>query len=123
MNIATFQKRATMWIQNCFGDNVADSLEERNFRFLEESLELVQAGGFTKERVQTVVDYVFNRPVGQTTQEIGGVMITLAALCRVHGADMWECGEEDLAQATIKTEKIRIKWGTKPPTIRGVDRL
>lgn len=123
MSIATFQKRATVWIQNCFGDKVADSLEERNFRFLEESLELVQAGGFTKDQVQTVVNYVFNRPVGQTTQEIGGVMITLAALCRVHGADMWECGEEDLANATAKTDKIRIKWGTKPPTIRGVNSL
>lgn len=115
----TFQKRATVWIQDCFGDAIADSIQERNLRFLEEALELVQAGNMSKEDAHKLVDYVFSRPLGETNQEIGGVMITLAALSRVHGTNMLDCGEEDLAMARINTDKIRNKWETKPKYIRG----
>jgi hypothetical protein len=122
-NIETFQERAASWVKSCFGDEVADSLLERNFRFLEEALELVQAGGFSKYQALALVDYVFNRPIGEPTQEIGGAMITLAALSRIHETSMWVCGEEDLANATIKSDKIRVKWGTKPRNIRGVESI
>jgi NTP pyrophosphatase (non-canonical NTP hydrolase) len=118
---SSFQQRASNWIHTCFGKPIATDITERNFRFLEEALELVQASGFTIEQVSRLVTYTYNRPVGQLYQEVGGVMITLAALCSAHGINMEKAGETDLKNAIEKTEKIRVKWGTKPDYIRGKD--
>jgi NTP pyrophosphatase (non-canonical NTP hydrolase) len=57
-----------------------ESLENRSQRFFEEATELVQVTGLTREQCHELVDYVYNRPVGQLHQEIGGVMVCLAAL-------------------------------------------
>jgi hypothetical protein len=58
-----------------------ESIENRSQRFFEEATELVQATGLTEEQCHTLVSYVFNRPVGWQPQEVGGVMVCLAALC------------------------------------------
>ncbi len=42
--------------------------------------ELVQAVGTSREDALRLVEYVYTRPVGELRQEIGGVMVTLAAL-------------------------------------------
>lgn len=54
--------------------------KERAYRFFEEAGELFQAMGMGREDAIKVVDYVYGRPVGEVSQEIGGVMITLLAL-------------------------------------------
>lgn len=77
----TFQNRVQPWMTSCFGKAVANDKMERCDRFLEEALELVQAIGYSPERGHALVDYVFNRDTGQPHQEVGGVMVTLAALC------------------------------------------
>jgi len=41
----TFQERVKPWMLECFGEAIFLDSEERNFRFLEESLELMQACG------------------------------------------------------------------------------
>lgn len=74
-----FQRDVRKWVLKCFGQKIADDMVERSFRFLEEALELVQSVGCTKEQSLALVDYVYNRPVGDTRQEIGGVMVTLHA--------------------------------------------
>lgn len=77
-----FQDRVLRWCLECFGPRVANDRRERADRFIEESLELAQTvEGFTKERALALVEYVFNRPKGEARQEVGGVMVTLAALC------------------------------------------
>jgi NTP pyrophosphatase (non-canonical NTP hydrolase) len=98
----------------CFGAQISGDGAERNHRFLEESLELVQAGNCTRDDAHLLVDYVFNRDVGEQQQEVGGVMVTLAALCLAYGIDMHEAGETELARVWTKVEQIRAKQAGKP---------
>jgi NTP pyrophosphatase (non-canonical NTP hydrolase) len=81
--------------------------QQRIMRFLEEALELAQALGMTEAECQRVARYVFSRPIGQPGQEVGGVMVTLAALCHKTGIDMQ--GEADREAARIDTSEMRLK--------------
>lgn len=108
------QDRVEDWIIDCFGRTVAHDRTERNHRFLEESLELVQACGTTAGDAHAIVDYVYGRPVGEKEQECGGVLLTLAALCSAHGIDMNRCGEGELARVWVKFYQIRSKQAAKP---------
>ena len=98
----------------CFGPEIAADIQERNHRFLEEALELVQACGATASEAHQLVDYVYGRPVGDKHQEIGGVMVTLAALCLAQGQNMHAAGETELARIWTKVEQIRAKQAAKP---------
>ncbi|MFX5747833.1 hypothetical protein ABTE19_23195, partial [Acinetobacter baumannii] len=73
-------------------------LPERNHRFFEEATELVQSTGMTQSEAHQLVDYVYGRPVGEPVQEVGGVMVTLAALCLAAKMDMHAAGETELAR-------------------------
>lgn len=110
----TFQELVHPWLMTCFGAVIASDREERNHRFLEESLELVQALGCTAHEAHQLVDYVFGRPVGEPEQETGGVMVTLAALCLANGIDMHTAGWLELARVWSKVEQIREKQAAKP---------
>jgi len=110
----TFQGRVQQWMLKCFGAEISADKAERNHRFLEEALELVQATGCTADEAHQLVDYVYGRPVGEPVQEVGGVMITLAALCLAHGLSMHDSGEAELARIWTKIEQIRAKQATKP---------
>lgn len=110
----TLQQRVQPWLMACFGPAIAADKTERNHRFLEEALELVQACGCTQSEAHQLVDYVFGRPVGERGQEVGGVMITLAALCLAQGLDMHAEGETELARIWTMVEKIRAKQAAKP---------
>ena len=111
-----FQQRVQPWLLECFGAEIAADRVERNHRFLEESLELVQSLGCTASEAHQLVDYVFCRPVGDPPQEAGGVMVTLAALCLASGLDMHDAGEVELARISAPelVAKIRAKQAAKP---------
>ena len=98
----------------CFGQKISLDKCERNHRFIEEALELVQACGCSKKDVLMLVDYVYDRPVGEIKQEAGGAMITLAALCIANGIDMYICGFIELQRIWGKIDQIRAKQATKP---------
>ncbi len=111
---ATYQKRVVKWLLVCFGVEIAHNTVERSHRFVEEALELVQACGATASECHQLVDYVFGRSVGEKEQEIGGVMVTLAALCFAQDLDMdWE-GEKELRRVWEKIDQIRAKQAAKP---------
>jgi hypothetical protein len=109
-----YQSRVLEWMLSCFGAEISDDKIERNHRFLEESLELVQSTGCTRSEAHQLVDYVFDRPVGETFQEVGGVMVTLAALCLANRLDMDIAGETELSRIWTKVEQIRAKQAAKP---------
>lgn len=109
-----FQQRVQPWMMTCFGAEIAADRIERNHRFLEEALELVQSCGCTANEAHQLVDYVYGRPVGEPVQEVGGVMVTLAALCLANGLDMHQAGEAELARIWTKVEAIRAKQAAKP---------
>ncbi|WP_230382658.1 hypothetical protein [Pseudomonas putida] len=110
----SFQARVQPWLMQCFGEMIAGDREERNHRFLEEALELVQALGATAAEAHQLVDYVFGRAVGEPGQEVGGVMVTLAALCLANGLDMHQLAETELTRIWTKVDAIRAKQASKP---------
>jgi hypothetical protein len=109
-----FQNRVQPWLLECFGQAIASDSKERNHRYLEEALELVQACGCTQSEAHQLVDYVYGRDVGEKHQEVGGVTVTLAALCLAQQLDMHACGETELARVWTKVEQIRAKQAAKP---------
>ncbi len=109
-----FQRRLYDWMLHCFGTVITFDKTERNHRFLEESLETVQSLNCTREEAHQLVDYVYNRPIGNPKQEVGGAFVTLAALCIANGFNMEELGETELARIWTKVQTIRSKQATKP---------
>jgi hypothetical protein len=101
-------------VRNCFGDEIAVDKAERIHRFLEESMELAQSLGCTREEAHQLVDYVFGRPKGNPHQKIGGVMLTLAALANAAGLNMRKAGGDELARVWTKIDVIRAKQAAKP---------
>lgn len=113
-NFGSLQERIALWAIACFREEIARNKPERNHRLLEESLELVQSTGCTAAEAHLLVEYVFNRPVGNPPQEVGGVVITLAALCFVQDIDMESAAETELTRIWGAIEKIRAKQKAKP---------
>ena len=95
---------------SCFGVPLQEIKQERVYRFLEESIELSQALGCSEEDAVRLVRYVFSRPVGDPAQEVGGVMLTTAALCSAHNLDMEKSAEDELLRVWENIDKIRSKW-------------
>lgn len=116
--MSDFQLRVANWMMATFTMEETRGTEERNRRFLEESLELVQSLGCTQQEAHVLVEYVFNRPKGDTKQELGGVLITLSALCNaVDITDMLNWGEWELRRCWQNIETIRNKQADKPKSI------
>lgn len=111
-----YQARIQQWVLDAFGEWAMKDIEQRCQRFLEEALELVQANGMSQADVLALVEYVFNRPTGDANQEVGGVMVTLAALCAATGVDLLIEGEKEYARISQPEvmSKIRAKQATKP---------
>lgn len=109
-----FQHRVDPWLLACFGETIARDKTERSHRFLEESLEAVQAAGTTRSEAHQLVDYVFDRPPGELDQEVGGVEVTLAAFCLAFGINKTLAAETELTRCWTKVEKIRAKQQAKP---------
>jgi len=110
----SFQSRVWRWAKECFVTDDALSPEQRSFRFMEEALELTQAVGTSKEDVHRLVDHVYSRPVGEARQEVGGVMVTLAALCESKGIIMLAAAHNEIARCERRTAAIREKDRAKP---------
>lgn len=111
----SFQAGVAEWMGQCFLPLLYSNMTERGDRLLEEVLELLQAHGYDKTRVATLVDYVFGRPVGEPAQEVGGVMVTLAGYCWVAGLDMHANGQAELDRINQPDvmAKIRAKQEAK----------
>jgi len=110
----TFQQEIKEWCLACFGPEITADKIERNHRFLEEALELVQSCGCTISEAHQLVDYVFNRPVGDPFQESGGVSVTHAALCNANGIDMGDAAVSEAVRIWTKVDAIREKQANKP---------
>lgn len=115
-DVPPYQDRVATWMQDTFGPVIAADQKERNHRFLEEALELVQSLGCTEAEAFQLVAYVFNRPAGEPSQEVGGTMVTLAALCQAAGIQMYEAANIELHRVSEPDvqERIRAKQAAKP---------
>lgn len=114
MSITSFQERVESWLKACFPIADWSNRTERTHRFLEESLELAQANGCSRADALALVDYVYGRPIGAADLEVGGVMVTLAALCSASEINMDEAGDSELKRNWDRIETIRAKQAAKP---------
>lgn len=105
--------RCLSWLRIVFGNDT--DKEERALRFGEEALELIQSLGVTREQAADLVTQVFDKPVGETEQELGGVMVTLASLCAVAELDAEQAFETefDRCEQPETIEKIKNKHANK----------
>lgn len=113
-SIKRFQENVFTWIKSAFGEKLAYDRRQRNHRFLEESLELVQSTGCAREDAHLLVDYVFDREVGEPAQEAGGVFLTLCGLCEANQIDLQSAAAAELDRAWAKIAIIRQKQADKP---------
>lgn len=120
MNV--FQRKVRSWCVRVFGEAVTMHSGIRAYRFFEEATELVQAGGMSHEEAHKLVDYVYRRPVGEFTQEVGGTYVTLAAYCNAQGVDMLTEAMREFVrcQDPAVIAKIVAKQKTKPNPPAGV---
>lgn len=111
-----FQVTVGAWLERCFGPAIAHDRAERTHRFTEEALELAQATGCSKSEVLQLVDYVYSRPVGDVQQEVGGVTVTLAALCYARRFSLAEAAYAELHRIHQPSVMARIaaKQAAKP---------
>lgn len=115
MSIVWFQpERLKRWLKACFPGETID-IEERILRFGEESLELLQSEGVTREQALALVKQVFDKEPGDPYQELGGVTVTLAAYCAIKDADAGWAFETEMTRVEnpIIMAKIREKHLTK----------
>lgn len=75
------------WAVRCFGLDHCENLALRSQRTLEESAELSQALGLSRENAHKTIDAVYDRPVGEPQQEIGGILHTVGILCESMSLD------------------------------------
>ncbi len=105
---------ALEWLNRVWPSQIHDG-EERALRFAEESLELVQAEGVTREQAHALVDQVFDKPVGEIEQELGGTLVTLSAYMAVKGLDGVEAFSKEFGRCNEPAviDKIQAKHKMK----------
>lgn len=86
------QQIVEQWMMRCF-DQVADTRNpiERALRLVEEVIELAQCEEVDKHVLHTLIDRVYDRPVGEDYQELGGVGVCVLAYAAVKGLDADTC--------------------------------
>lgn len=112
-SVVNFQKRVWNWMLHTFHQEERENITVRCDRFLEEALELLQSLDYPVERIDKLRDYVYSRPKGVPMQELGGTMITLAALCGPTGMEMDLAADIELSRCWTNMEKIRAKQAMK----------
>lgn len=91
------------WAERCFGFDHVSNYSIRALRTLEESLELSQSLGVSRELAHKSVDAVYDRPVGEPQQEMGGVLHTMNILCESMGLEPNEIAERELRRCLKKS--------------------
>jgi len=106
-----FQNRTWAWLKKCFGDEAyVYTKEERCARVIEEFAELMQALDYPADQVLLGVSKVYARShSGEVEQEIGGVYVTLAALCATLNVNGEALADLELSRVEGKIPEIREK--------------
>lgn len=108
-----FQNEVNRWCTEAFGAEETMDVKDRSHRFTEEALELAQATGTTKEDALALVNYVYARPVGEVSNEIGGSLLTLNALSTALGLEVRKCADAILEYAWANIERVKAKRASR----------
>lgn len=88
--MTTWQPMMVGWVKSRLGESAMEP-RERDLRFGEESIELLQAVGLSALDILRLLVHVYGKKPGRVGQEIGGVVTTLLTLAQSHDADMNIC--------------------------------
>jgi phosphoribosyl-ATP pyrophosphohydrolase len=102
-------KIALDWAIRAFGREHVYDNRIRALRVAEEAIELAQACGVDGKQLLELVKIVYNRPVGQMTWEIGGVLMTINVLCASNNLDPEDVFTEEL----LKVLQVPADFYTK----------
>lgn len=94
---------ATDWARRCFGNDHVVNVQVRSIRNLEETTELAQALGVSRETALLTINSVYDRPVGDIDQEIGGTLLTGVVLCEALGKDPEDMLEREVLRVLKKS--------------------
>lgn len=114
--VQDMQQDVGKWMRATFPPEIIQHKNERNHRFLEEAVELVQVCGLSEEEALMLVRRTYSRPVGEFNNEVGGAYITLCALVNAYEADLNAIGAEQLQWCWDNLERIKAKQKLKPPS-------
>lgn len=107
MDIAYVQTQIKTWVITRLGPKAMHS-HERGRRCHEESTELFQAVGGTREEAHRIVDHVFDKPPGNPLQELGGCGLTLLACAESLDWDLGHSIQDELDRIfTLPMEKFQ----------------
>lgn len=95
MNTASIQNELRQWIETRLGLKAMHP-KERGRRAGEEVLELMQVLGVDRTEAHRLVDHVYDKPVGDLRQELGGAALTLLGCAEGTGYNLGVCAEDEL---------------------------
>lgn len=107
----TFQRIVEGVMAQTFGPDIFKDKPERNQRFLEAAIRLFRSCGGNATEAWRMVDYVYAQPSDAKIEEVGGVMVNLAALCESQDVQSTGLG-------ILYLERIRGNM----PRARGIER-
>lgn len=88
------QQEVLDWATEMFGP-VARNLDERGARLAEEAIEVAHTAGVPIEVIIKIAERIYTKPKGEMRSEIGGVALTLDAICALVGTNPdWEAMQE-----------------------------
>lgn len=96
------QEQCFKWATDAFGIAHAQSPQQRAIRLLEETIEAYQAVGCDIAMAHRLVDFVFSRPTGDITQELGGVGLCTLAFAASLGLSAEEMEVRELQRVMDK---------------------
>jgi NTP pyrophosphatase (non-canonical NTP hydrolase) len=103
VHAASVQMIVADWCVRCFGTEHAFDTHVRALRLAEEAIEFAQSVLVDTEKLHSLIDYVYSKPAGQPSQELGGVSITLLAACSSAGVEISEVLEAELKRILAKS--------------------
>lgn len=95
MDTEILQTQIRLWVETRLGKEAMNP-HERGMRSHEESTELFQALGGTREEAHRIVDHVFDKEPGVISQELGGAALTLIAAAEGCSYNLGACANAEL---------------------------
>ncbi len=87
------------WVSTVRSEAIANNLQERVKRIIEEAIELAQAEGLPLEMIFRIAQRTYGRPAGKPEQEVGGMMTTLMTYCQARGISIYRAEVAEFARA------------------------
>lgn len=107
MDTSDMQTQIKTWVVTRLGQKAMHP-HERGSRCEEETTELFQAVGGTREEAHRIVDHVFDKAAGNPLQELGGCALTLLACAEALDWDLGLAAQDELDRVfSLPMEKFQ----------------